>query len=183
MPVNPESLQLFKGVKNTCEALSKIVQGLGSAQLFAGAEGHALKKSLGSQVELFAQSMDQQLFDTFKQQLGPRAADCSSPALPRKSGLDDILQLHRLVLASGPSHGSFQLAPATGPGGQREGYSVREGSANIDIPPDAVGRKSREWRIEEGNTPQTAGDRKGFSLINGGYAKKCPTAEGVVEGD
>ena len=107
VPVNPESLQLFKGVKNTCEALSKIVQGLGSAQLFAGAEGQALKKSLGSQVELFAQSMDQQLFDTFKQQLGPRAADCSSPALPRKSGLDDTLQLHRLVLASGPSHGSF----------------------------------------------------------------------------
>ena len=183
VPVNPESLQLFKGVKNTCEALSKIVQGLGSAQLFAGAEGQALKKSLGSQAELFAQSLDQQLFDTFKQQLGPRAADCSSPALPRKSGLDDTLQFPRLVLASGPSHGSFQLAQATGPGGQREGYSVREGSANIDIPPDSVGRKSREWRIEEGNTPQTAGDRKGFSLINGGYAKKCPTAEGVVEGD
>ena len=83
----------------------------------------------------------------------------------------------------GPSQGSFQLAQATAPGGEREGYTITKGSVNIAIPPDAVGMKSREWRIEEGNTPETAGDRKGFSLINGGYAKKCPTSEGIVEGD
>lgn len=188
MPVNPESLQLFKNVKSPCEALSRIVQGLGSAQLFSGKEGQSLKQSLGSQAESIARSLDQQLFDNFKGQLGPTVADCPSPSPARKSSMDET-NPPRLVLASGSSHGSFQLAQATGPGGEREGYTITKGSMNIPIPPDAVGRKSREWRIEEGNTPQTAGDRKGFSLINGGYARKCPSPdpgeEGayVVEGD
>ncbi len=189
MPVKPESLQLFKGVKSPCEALSKIVQGLGSAQLFAGKEGQALKQSLGSQAESVAQSLDQQLFDNFKAQLGPNVVDCPSPAPARKSSLGEPLHAPRLLLATGPSQGSFQLAQATAPGDERERYTITKGSVNIPIPPDAVGRKSREWRIEEGNTSETAGDRKGFSLINGGYAKKCPTPdpgeEGayVVEGD
>lgn len=183
VPVNSESLQLLKGVKNTCEALTKMVQGLGSAQLFAGKDGQSLKQSLGSQAESVARSLDQQLFDNFKAQLGPNAADCPSPAPARKSSVGEPLHSPRLLLAMGPSQGSFQLAQATAPGGEREGYTITKGSVNIAIPPDAVGMKSREWRIEEGNTPETAGDRKGFSLINGGYAKKCPTSEGIVEGD
>jgi hypothetical protein len=188
-PVNPESLQLFKNVKSPCEALSRIVQGLGSAQLFSGKEGQSLKQSLGSQAESVARSLDQQLFDNFKAQLGPTVADCPSPASARKSSLGEPIHTPRLVLATGPSHGSFQLAQATAPEGEREGYTVTKGSVNVPIPPDAVGRKSREWRIEEGNRPDTAGDRKGFSLINGGYAKKCPTPDPgeqgayVVEGD
>jgi hypothetical protein len=189
VPVKPESLQLFKGVKSPCEALSKIVQGLGSAQLFAGAEGQAFKKSLGPQAESLSRSLDQQLFDNFKAQLGPTVADCPSPAPARKNSFDEPLLPPRRILATGPSHSSFQLAQATGTGNEREGYSITKGSMNIPIPPDAVGKKSREWRIEEGNRPETAGDRKGFSLINGGYAKKCPTPdpgeEGayIVEGD
>jgi hypothetical protein len=183
IPVNPESLQLFKGVKNACEALTKMVQGLGSAQLFAGAEGQALKQSLGPQAESIARSLDQQLFETFKQQLGPGAADCLSPVPARKISLDDTLQFPRLLLASGPSSGSFQLAQSTVPGGEREGYRITKGSVNIDIPPDSVGKKLREWKIEEGSTPNTAGNRTHFTLINGGYAKKCPTADGIVEGD
>lgn len=185
VPVNSDSLPLFKGIKGTCEALSKIVQGLGSAQLFAGAEGQALKKLLGTRAESLAQSLDQQLFETFKQQLGPGAVDCPSPAPTpaRKSSVDDMLQQPHLMLATGSSHGSFQLAQATVPGGEREGYATTKGSVNINIPPDSVGRKSREWRIEEGNTPSTAGNRNGFTLVNGGYAKKCPTSEGIVEGD
>ncbi|HSL05407.1 MAG TPA: hypothetical protein VK901_17905, partial [Nitrospiraceae bacterium] len=183
VPVNPESLQLLKGVTSPCEALSKIVQGLGSAQVFAGAEGQALKKSLGSQAESLARSLDQQLFDTFKQQLGLGATDCPSPALPGKSSFDDSLHPPRLMLATGPSHGSFELAQATVPGEEREGYRVTKGSVNIDIPPDSVGKKTREWRVEEGNRPNTAVNRNYFTLVNGGYAKKCPTAEGDVEGD
>jgi hypothetical protein len=181
--VNPESLQLLKGVKNTCEALTKMVQGLGSAQLFSGKDGQSLKQSLGSQAESIARSLDRQLFETFKQQLGSGAADCLSPVPARKISLDDTLQFPRLVLASGPSSGSFQLAQNTVSGGERDGYRVTEGSANIDIPSDSVGRKSREWRIEEGSTPNTAGNRSHFTLINGGYAKKCPRADGIVEGD
>ncbi|MEP6889368.1 MAG: hypothetical protein ABI955_01580 [Nitrospirota bacterium] len=183
VPVNPESLQLLKGVKNTCEALTKMVQCLGSAQLFAGKDGQSLKQSLGSQAESVARSLDQQLFDNFKAQLGPNVTDCPSPAPARKISLDDTLQFPRLVLASGPTSGSFQLAQNTVSGGESDGYRVTEGSANIDIPSDSVGRKSREWRIEEGSTPNTAGNRSHFTLINGGYAKKCPRADGIVEGD
>jgi hypothetical protein len=189
VPVNPESLQLFTNVKHPCDALSKIVQGLGSTQLFAGEEGQAFKKLLGAQAESIARSLDQQLFENFKAQLGPNVANCPSPRPARKSRLDEPLHAPRLLLATGPAQGSFQLAQAMAPGSEREGYTVTQDSVNLPIPPDAVGKKSREWRIEEGNTPQTAGDRKGFSLINGGYAKKCPSPdpgeEGayVVEGD
>ncbi len=189
VPVNPESLQLFTNVKNPCEALSKIVHGLGSTQLFAGEDGQAFKKLLGAQAESIARSLDQQLFDNFKAQLGPSVANCPSPGPASKSSLGESLHAPRLLLATGPSHESFQLALATSPGGERDGYTVTKGSVNIPIPPDAVGRKSREWRIEEGNSPGTAGDRKAFSLINGGYAKKCPSPDSgeegayVVEGD
>ena len=186
VPVKPESLKLFND-KNPCEALLRIVQGLGSAQLFGGADGQAFKKLLGAQAESIARSLDQQLFDNFKAQLGPNAANCPSPGPVRESRFDEPLHASRLLLATGPAQGSFQLAQA--PGQERDGYTVTKGGMPIPIPPDAVGRKSREWRIEEGNRPDTAGDRKGFSLINGGYAKKCPTPDPgeqgayVVEGD
>ena len=187
VPVSPESLQLFKSVKSPCEALSKMVQGLGNTQLFAGADGQAFKQSLGTQAELIAQSLDQQLFENFKAQLGPTVADCPSPTPTRKSRLGEPIHTPRLLLATGPAQGSFQLAQA--PRQERDGYTVTKGGMPIPIPPDAVGRKSREWRIEEGNRPDTGGDRKGFSLINGGYAKKCPAPDPgeqgayVVEGD
>ena len=182
VPVNPESLQLFTNVKNPCEALSKIVQGLGSTQLFAGEDGQAFKKLLGSQAESIARSLDQQLFDNFKTQLGPRVATCPSPGPARKSRFDEPLHAPRFLLATGPSHGSFQFAQSTAPAGEEDGYTVTKGSENIPIPPDAVGKKSREWRIEEGNSPGMAGDRKAFSLINGGYAKKCPTPDPGEQG-
>jgi hypothetical protein len=189
LPVNPVSLQFLKSAKSHCEALSKIVQGLGSAQLFAGKEGQALKQSLGSQADSVARSLDQQLFDNFKAQLGPNVAKCPAPTPTHKSGLDEPFRAPRLLLATGPSQRSIQLAQATAPGGELEGYAMTKGSVNMPIPSDAVGRKSREWRIQEGNTPETAGDRKAFSLINGGYAKKCPSPDSgeegayVVEGD
>lgn len=181
-PVKPESLQLFKTVKSPCEALSKIIHGLGSAQLFAGTEGQALKQTLGAQAESVAQSLDQQLFHNLRSHLGLTEQACPAPVPARKSSLGGFLQTPRLLLVTGPAQRSFQLAQATRPGGAREGYTVREGSMKLEIPPDAVGMKSREWRIEEGHTPATAGDRKAFTLINGGYAKKCPTPDPAEEG-
>ncbi len=189
VPVSPESLQLFKSVNSPCEALSKIVQGLGSTQLFEGKDGQAFNKLLGAQAESIAQSLDQQLFENFKALLGPTIADCPSPTPTRKSRLGEPIHTPRLLLATGPANSSFQLAQATSPEGEQERYTVTKGSVNIPIPSDAVGKKSREWRIEEGNSPGTAGDRKAFTLINGGYAKKCPTPDPgeqgayVVEGD
>jgi hypothetical protein len=189
VPVRPESLQLFNSIKGPCDALTKIVQGLGSTQLFAGKEGQLLKQSLGSQAESVARSLDQQLFDNFKAQLGPTVADCPSPAPASKSSLGEPLHTPGLLLTARRAQGSFQLAQAPTPGNEPDGYTVTKGGMPIPIPPDAVGRKSREWRIEEGNRPDTGGDRKGFSLINGGYAKRCPTPDPgeqgayVVEGD
>ncbi|MBX3302000.1 MAG: hypothetical protein KF693_07285 [Nitrospira sp.] len=180
--VHPDSLQQFNDLKSPCEALSKVIQGIGSAQLFAGVEGQALKQSLGSQAESVARSLDRHLFNNLRSQLGLAESTCPTPAPARKSSLDNPLPTPHLLLATGPTQGSFQLAQTTAPSPAREGYTVREGSVKLDIPPDAVGRKTREWRIEEGNSPSTAGDRKAFSLINGGYAKKCPVPDPAEEG-
>lgn len=135
VPVRPESLQLFNSVKSPCEALSKIVQGLGSTQLFAGKDGESFKQLLGSQAESVARALDQQLFDNFKAQLGPTVADCPSPTPGRKSSLGEPHHAPRRILATGPSHSSFQLAQATPSGGEREGYTITQGSVNIPIPP------------------------------------------------
>ena len=184
VPMKPESFQQLKGVKTVCDALSQLVQGLGSAQLFAGAEGAALKKSLGSQSESIARSLDRQLFDTFKQQLGPNAAACPSLMPTHKSSnFQDKGDPARIVRTNGQAHGFIQLAQATAPEGGREGYEVSKGSTKLDIPSEYVGWKTREWRTEVGNKPETAGDRNAFVLVNGGKARKCPTPEGVVEGD
>ena len=43
VPSDSNSLQLFKGVTNLCEALLRLTPGLGNAQLFAGNAGAALK--------------------------------------------------------------------------------------------------------------------------------------------
>lgn len=43
VPMKPQSFQQLQGPKTVCDALSQLVQGLGSAQLFVGAEGVALK--------------------------------------------------------------------------------------------------------------------------------------------
>ena len=84
---------------------------------------------------------------------------------------------------NGQAHGFIQLAQATVPEGDREGYEVRKGSTKFDLPPDHVGQKTREWRTEVGSKPETAGNRNSFVLVNGGKVRKCPTPEGVVEGD
>ena len=113
VPMKLESLQQLKGAKTVCNALSQLVQGLGSAQLFAGVEGEALKKSLGSQAESIARSLDQQLFDSFKAQLGPNVADCPSPPPAHKSsGLEELFPPGRVVRTNGLSNESFQLAQA-----------------------------------------------------------------------
>jgi hypothetical protein len=189
LPVKPEALQVFKRINSPCEAVAKMVQGLGSAQLFAGKEGQALKQALGSQADALGRSLDQQLFDNFTAQLGPNAADCPPPTPARKSRVGEPHDAARRILAAGPFNSSFQLAQASAPAGERAGYRITKDSGNIPIPSDSVGRKTWESRVEEGNTQETAGDRKGFYLINGGYAKKCPTPDGgeegayVVEGD
>jgi hypothetical protein len=172
VPVSPESLQLFKSVKSPCEALAKIVQGLGSAQLFAGAEGQSFKQSLGTQAESIARSLDQQLFENFKAQLGPTVADCPSPTPTRKSRLGEPTHPPRLLLATGPAQGSFQLA-------QAPAVSPTRSESRQQAPPGWIGWKTTARSI----WPETAGNRRSIVTILGGKALKCPAPDGVVPGD
>lgn len=184
VPVNPESLQLFKNIKSPCEALLNIVQGLGSAQLFAGAEGQALKQSLGSQAESVAQSLDQQLFDNFKAQLGPTVADCLSPVLFQKSsGLEEFFPPGRVVYTSGQPTGAFQLAQASAIPAGEDGYTETKSESTQNAPPGWVGRKTTTRTIRVGNKPETAGNRRSIVIILGGKVLKCPAPDGVVPGD
>jgi len=172
VPVHPESLQLFKGGKSPCEALSKIVQGLGSAQLFAGAEGQALKQSLGSQAESVAQSLDRQIFDIFKAQLEPNIADCPSPVPTRENnGFEQFFPPTRLVRTNGLSNGSFQLAQAPAVPARSE--------SRQEAPPGWVGWKTTARTI----WPETVGNRRSIVITFGGKVLKCPTPDGVVPGD
>lgn len=172
VPVKPESLQLFNGVKSPCEALSKVVQGLGSAQLFAGAEGQAFKKSLGPQAESVARSLDQQLFDNFKAQLGPAVADCPSPTPTHKSRFGKPHHAPRFLLTTGPAQGSFQLA-------QAPAVSPTRSESRQEAPPGWIGWKTTARSI----WPETAGNRRSMVTILGGKALKCPAPDGVVPGD
>jgi len=171
VPVKPESLKLFND-KNPCEALSRIVQGLGSAQLFAGADGQAFKKLLGAQAESIARSLDQQLFDNFKAQLGPNAANCPSPGPVRESRFDEPLHAPRLLLATGPAQGSFQLA-------QAPAVSPTRSESRQQAPPGWVGWKTTARSV----WPETAGNRRSIVTILGGKVLKCPAPDGVVPGD
>jgi hypothetical protein len=51
VPLDPNLLHLFKGTTNPCEALSRLAPGLSNTQIFAGAEGAALKKALGQDAD------------------------------------------------------------------------------------------------------------------------------------
>ena len=184
VPVNPESLQLLKGVKNTCEALTKMVQGLGSAQLFAGKDGQLLKQSLGSQAESVARSLDQQLFDNFKAQLGSNVADCPSPAPARKSsGLEEFFPPGRVVRTNGLSNGSFQLAQAPAVPASEDDYTETKSESRQEAPPGWVGWKTTTRTTRIGNKRETAGNTRSIVVILGGKVLKCPTPDGVVAGD
>jgi hypothetical protein len=184
VPLKPDSLQLLKGAKTTCEALSRIVQGLGSAQLFAGTEGKALKKSLGSQAESTGRMLDQQLAESMKQALGPNVANCPLPIQPRKSSsLKNPSQPARIVLTHGSSSNPLLLAQAKAPDAFEDGYSVSKTSQTQKAPPGWVGRKTTDRTTRVGNKPEAAGNRDSTFMISGGKVLQCPTFEGVAPGD
>ncbi len=184
VPMKLQSLQQLKGAKTVCNALSQLVQGLGSAQLFAGVEGEALKKSLGSQAESIARSLDQQLFDSFKAQLGPNVADCPSPPPAHKSsGLEELFPPGRVVRTNGLSNESFQLAQAPAVPPPMDDYTETKRESRQEAPPGWVGWKTTTQTTRIGNKRETAGNRRSIVMILGGKVLKCPTPDGVVAGD
>lgn len=109
VPFDSILIQLLKGATGSCEVLSRVAQGLGSTQLFAGQEGAALRKALGPDADGIARRMDEHMAEGLKHSLGPGAADCPIPVRPRKSSsFIDRLQPPRLVLAhtTPPNHSS-----------------------------------------------------------------------------
>lgn len=173
VPVRPESLQLFKDIKTPCEALSKVVEGLGSTQLFAGADGAVLKKSLGTEADAIARWLDEEVAESLKQSLGPTATHCTLPAKPRKIGkLYAPYQAPRIVLTHGSSNTSFLIAQATP---SQVPDAAREFPPQVqEAPPEWVGKKT---------TRRTAGNYSSRVLVLGGKVRKCPSPEGEVPGD
>ncbi|MGC4097619.1 MAG: hypothetical protein QM706_10920 [Nitrospira sp.] len=127
IPFDSNSLQPFKDVTNPCEILSRLAPGLGSAQLFSGAEGAALQKVLGPEADEIARRMDEQLTEGLKHSLGSGAADCPISVRPRKSsGPIDRFHSARVVLASTKRTPPFLLAQTAIPDTSQDDYDVNK---------------------------------------------------------
>jgi hypothetical protein len=184
VPLDPNLLQLFKGVTNPCDALSKLAQGLGSQQLFTGSEGVALKKALGSDADGIARRMDDQLAEGLKQSLGPGVADCPISVQSRKnSGFIDRSQPARLVLTHASSSQPLLLAQHTIPDTSQNDYDVQKSSSTEAAPADWVGYKSTETMTQIGKQGTHAeGIREQYEMVIAPKAKRCPDPEGMVDG-
>ena len=179
VPFDQNSLQLFKGVTNSCEALSRLAPGLSSGQLFTGADGAALKKALGPDADGIARRMDEQVVESLKRSLGPGAADCPISVRPqKKSGL---YQPARLVLAHTTPSQPFLLAQATVPDRSQDEYDVIDPQPMRieDAPPGWVGYTQTDTmtRIGKEDRP-TKGIREDYQMVIDSKVKRCPHLEG-----
>lgn len=180
VPIDPNLLQLFKGVTSPCEALSRLAPGLGSTQLFAGQEGVALKKALGPDADGIARRMDERLAEGLKRSLGPGASDCPISVRQRKSSrLKNPFQPARVVLAHASSSVPFLLAQTTIPETSQDDYDVQKSLHREDPPPEWVGWKTTDTmtRIGKEDRP-TNGIREDYEMIIAPKAKQCPHLEG-----
>lgn len=179
VPFDSNSLQPFKGVTNPCEILSRLAPGLGSAQLFAGNEGAALKKALGPDADEIARRMDEQLTGSLKRSLGPDAADCPISVRPRKSsGQLDRFHPARVVLAHTTLTQPFLLAQ-TIPDASQDDYDVNNPPMRREnAPPGWVGYKTTDTMTRIGKPPHTEGIYESYEMVIAPKAKQCPHLEG-----
>ncbi len=181
VPFDPNSLQLFKGVTTPCEALSRLAPGLGSAQLFEGADGAALKKALGPEADGFARRMDEQLVEGLKHSLGPGAADCPISVRPPESSFIDRSQSPRVVLTHATPTAPFLIAQATIPDTSRDDYEVvNPRPMRIqDAPAGWVGYTETDTMTRIGREDRpTKGIREDYEMVTAPKAKRCPRLEG-----
>ena len=66
--------------------------------------------------------------------------------------------------------------------GDDAGYEVEVTSSLQSAPADSVGRLWTERKTRVGNTEATYGNSSESVFVIGGFTKKCPTAEGIVDG-
>lgn len=180
LPFDPNSLQLFKGISNSCDALVRLASGLGSTQLFVGNEGVALKKALGPEAADIARRMDEQLEEGLKHSLGPAAADCPiSVRSSKSSGPIDRFHPARVVLARTTSTQPFLLAQTTIPDTSQEDYDVNNPPIRREnAPPGWVGYKTTDTMTRIGKPPRTEGMYESYEMVIAPKAKQCPHLEG-----
>jgi len=180
VPFDPKSLQLFKGATSPCEALSRVAQGLGSTQIFAGNEGAALKKALGPEADGIARRMDEHVAEGLKRSLGPAGANC--PILVRPQKKIDFSQAPRLVLTRASSSRPLLFAQTTVPDMSHNDYEVQKSSNRENPPSGWVSYKSMETMTRIGKKPHTEGIREQYEMIIAPKAQRCPDPDGMVDG-
>ncbi len=62
------------------------------------------------------------------------------------------------------------------------GYAVTRSQMVAEVPAGSVGRKTTDTETRVGNTSETEGLSRTSVMTIGGFARSCPTAEGVVAG-
>ncbi|HRI38306.1 MAG TPA: hypothetical protein PLO50_07115 [Nitrospira sp.] len=180
IPLDPALLQLFKRSTNPCEALSRLAPGLSNTQIFAGAEGAALKKALGPDADGMARRMDEHAAEGLKRSLSSGATDCPISVWPQQNGR--LSQSPRLVLAHTTSNQPFLLAQTTIPEASQDDYDVQKNLRKEQPLPDWVGWKSTETMTRIGKKPHTEGIREYYEMVIAPKAKRCPDPAGIVEG-
>lgn len=177
VPFDSNSLQPFKRVTTPCEALSNLAPRLGSAQLFFGDEGAALKEALGPEADEIARRMDEQLAEGLKHSLGSGAADCPISVRPRQKSR--FSQPPRLVLAHTTSTQPFLLAQTTIPDTSQDDYDVNKPPMRREnAPPGWVGYKTTDTMTRLGKPPRTEGIYESYEMVIAPKAKQCPHLEG-----
>ncbi len=177
---DPNLLPSFKDVTNPCEALARLAPGLGSAKLFAGAGGAALKQALGPDAEGFARRMDAHIAEGLKHSLGSGAADCPISVRPHKSSAQiDWVHPARVVLAHTTSTSPFLLAQTTIPDTSQDDYDVNKPPMRRDNAPAGwVGYKTTDIMTRIGKPPRTEGIYESYEMVIAPKAKQCPHLEG-----
>src|SRR6185436_19428506 len=63
------------------------------------------------------------------------------------------------------------------------GYDVERSQSVENAPAGSVGRKTTDREHRVGNAEDTLGNELTYVLTFGGFARRCPTAEGIVAGN
>jgi hypothetical protein len=91
----------------------------------------------------------------------------------------DRMRLLTLVALTAAVSAAGKAAYAEAP----PGYEVTASQTVANAPYGSVGRKTTDRETRVGNTPETDGNSLSFVMTIGGFARKCPTADGIVTGN
>jgi hypothetical protein len=89
------------------------------------------------------------------------------------------------VVVAAAAVAALGRAPDAAPQGKASpaGYDIDRSQSVQNAPAGRVGRKTTDRERRAGKEKETAGREVNYVLVFGGFARRCPTAEGIVEGD